>query len=149
MDYVTTISTTIAYINTKTINTKNMNNNEKNVISLLIVCICIFCTLCFICIVIAAYANYQEYMKRKKNKPYKKIIYNTNNTDNEDDVNCSICLDNFEIGSMICELKCKHYYHKECIDEWLNENNTCPNCRNNVYITNHIRTNLSFRESIV
>ena len=147
MDYVTTISSTIAYINIK-----NINNKENNVISLLIVCICIFCTLCFICIVIATYANYQEYKKIKRNKPYKKIIYNTNNdftTENEDDVNCSICLDNFEIGSMICELKCKHYYHKECIDEWLNENNTCPNCRNNVYITNHIRTNLSFQESIV
>jgi hypothetical protein len=147
MDYVTTISSSITYINTK-----NINNKEKNAESLLIVCISIFCTLCSICIVIATYANYREYVRRKNNKPYKKIIYNTNNdstTENEDNISCSICLDNFEIGSIICELKCKHYYHKECIDEWLNENNTCPNCRNNVYITNHIRTNLSFQESIV
>ena len=26
-------------------------------------------------------------------------------------------------------LKCNHIFHTSCINKWLYENNTCPNCR--------------------
>lgn len=44
---------------------------------------------------------------------------------------CVICLNNYEIGEECRKLsKCKHFFHKACIDEWLmTGRNTCPTCR--------------------
>ena len=41
---------------------------------------------------------------------------------------CSICLRHFEHTS-VCETKCSHYYHANCINQWLASHNTCPLCR--------------------
>jgi hypothetical protein len=42
---------------------------------------------------------------------------------------CSVCFEKL-IDSDICrELKCKHLYHQNCIDKWLDEHITCPVCR--------------------
>ena len=40
---------------------------------------------------------------------------------------CSICLD--QIDDKTTELTCGHVYHTKCIEKWLDENNTCPYCR--------------------
>lgn len=51
------------------------------------------------------------------------------------DDNCSICLENLKSlaavkdNGEICRTKCNHYFHKDCINAWLIENETCPNCR--------------------
>lgn len=44
---------------------------------------------------------------------------------------CQVCLGNYEIGETCRKLiKCSHYYHQECIDEWLTTGrNNCPLCR--------------------
>ena len=43
---------------------------------------------------------------------------------------CSVCLDEF------CEtvgiLPCGHAFHKACITKWLNNNDSCPNCRDDL-----------------
>ena len=39
---------------------------------------------------------------------------------------CSICLSESECNHT---LYCGHQFHEECIEKWLEENNTCPNCR--------------------
>lgn len=41
--------------------------------------------------------------------------------------NCSICLG--ELNKINKTLYCGHIFHINCIDEWLNMKNTCPNCR--------------------
>jgi hypothetical protein len=44
---------------------------------------------------------------------------------------CPVCLALFEDEELIRELKCNHFFHKDCIDTWLcNHVNTCPMCRN-------------------
>ena len=40
---------------------------------------------------------------------------------------CPICLDDNNLDISID--KCKHWYHKECIYNWLKESNSCPLCR--------------------
>ena len=40
---------------------------------------------------------------------------------------CSICYEELTKNSVI--LICKHVYHKECIDKWLLDHTTCPQCR--------------------
>lgn len=41
-------------------------------------------------------------------------------------MSCSICLHK---NTNPFQLNCKHSFHKECIEKWLNINNSCPICR--------------------
>jgi len=50
----------------------------------------------------------------------------------QQNITCPICLESFENGDMVVKLPCpcKHSaYHKECVGQWLKNNNTCPMCR--------------------
>lgn len=42
---------------------------------------------------------------------------------------CSICMDNVEMGAEVTVLPCKHWFHFECVQSWLKEHDTCPHCR--------------------
>ncbi|KAJ3036082.1 hypothetical protein HDV00_003057 [Rhizophlyctis rosea] len=43
---------------------------------------------------------------------------------------CAICLDVFEDGSAVRQLPCRHFFHKDCIAEWVTKRNgVCPICR--------------------
>lgn len=46
---------------------------------------------------------------------------------------CSICQGEIKKGQVVCRLPCQnevsHAFHKECIQPWLESNNSCPNCR--------------------
>lgn len=47
------------------------------------------------------------------------------------DVLCSICNDNSENNSTMIwrkNLSCGHIFHRNCIDQWYAEKNTCPVC---------------------
>tara|TARA_B110000977_G_C11090636_1_gene496733 strand:+ start:1829 stop:2440 length:612 start_codon:yes stop_codon:yes gene_type:complete len=43
---------------------------------------------------------------------------------------CSICLDNINIGESFVTLQCSHKFHLHCIERWCQSHNTCPMCRN-------------------
>ena len=45
---------------------------------------------------------------------------------------CPICLDLFPENSFVYKLPCNHYYHKHCIESWLELNRICPSCRESV-----------------
>ncbi|OIT28955.1 uncharacterized protein LOC107786351 [Nicotiana tabacum] len=46
---------------------------------------------------------------------------------------CAVCLSPFEEGEEVRKLKCKHIFHKDCLDTWLQQDSaTCPLCRNKV-----------------
>ena len=44
---------------------------------------------------------------------------------------CSICMENFEIGRNMMRLDCdgKHAFCQVCIEGWFADHNTCPICR--------------------
>eukprot|EP00184_Porphyridium_aerugineum_P008198 CAMPEP_0184692490 /NCGR_PEP_ID=MMETSP0313-20130426/952_1 /TAXON_ID=2792 /ORGANISM="Porphyridium aerugineum, Strain SAG 1380-2" /LENGTH=826 /DNA_ID=CAMNT_0027150325 /DNA_START=461 /DNA_END=2941 /DNA_ORIENTATION=- len=44
-------------------------------------------------------------------------------------VQCSVCLCDFENGESIRIFPCNHFYHDECIDRWIAARVTCPQCR--------------------
>ncbi|XP_008239112.1 PREDICTED: RING-H2 finger protein ATL22-like [Prunus mume] len=46
------------------------------------------------------------------------------------DNTCSICLGNYQPRETLRTIpECNHYFHANCIDEWLRRNATCPICR--------------------
>ncbi|KAJ4390726.1 hypothetical protein N0V93_004324 [Gnomoniopsis smithogilvyi] len=46
-----------------------------------------------------------------------------------DKAECTICIDEMNIGDEVTVLPCKHWFHGECVVLWLKEHNTCPICR--------------------
>lgn len=42
---------------------------------------------------------------------------------------CSICLDDWEIGEIVKEMPCKHRFHGDCVEKWLKIHGSCPICR--------------------
>ncbi|GAM23398.1 hypothetical protein SAMD00019534_065730, partial [Acytostelium subglobosum LB1] len=42
---------------------------------------------------------------------------------------CTICVTEFPLDTEAIKLPCKHYYHFDCITEWLKMHSSCPNCR--------------------
>ena len=45
---------------------------------------------------------------------------------------CSVCMDNVELGDEVTVLPCKHWFHGDCVGAWLKEHDTCPHCRKGI-----------------
>lgn len=46
------------------------------------------------------------------------------------EIECSICLEAFEVGDIMRVMKCGHRFHKPCVDEWLGRyKSVCPLCK--------------------
>jgi hypothetical protein len=53
-----------------------------------------------------------------------------------DTTSCSICAQEWQHGEELRKLTgCRHYFHKSCVDTWLQDHNTCPLCRTNIIQT--------------
>lgn len=47
----------------------------------------------------------------------------------ENIIKCTICLSKIEIPF---KTKCNHFFHKECLNDWLKIKKNCPNCRKSI-----------------
>jgi cysteinyl-tRNA synthetase len=98
----------------------NMDNSEENIIHLDIV----FETNDHL----EENINYFKYCKDIDDKICKSVKIKKN-----DDIlgtSCLICMDEYKEGTFKRLLpKCKHCFHKKCIDKWLKKNASCPVCR--------------------
>lgn len=73
----------------------------------------------------------EDYKLEKKNidlnityEPYTKA-------DSQED-SCTICLVEFEDGDEVCDIECKHLFHKDCIVEWGKVKPECAICRKEI-----------------
>lgn len=47
----------------------------------------------------------------------------------EDELTCSVCLEQVNVGELVRSLPCLHQFHTICIDPWLRQQGTCPVCK--------------------
>lgn len=60
-------------------------------------------------------------------------IVNSDNENTYKTLECNICMDEYKQHDPVIKLFCKHYFHKDCIKNWLcNERVTCPICRTDI-----------------
>lgn len=53
--------------------------------------------------------------------------------ENEQQLTCSICLTVFDKNELhVSTTLCSHIFHENCLNEWLKNHKTCPNCRTDV-----------------
>ena len=45
---------------------------------------------------------------------------------------CSICMENVDVGEQVTFLPCNHWFHDACVTAWLKEHDTCPHCRQGI-----------------
>lgn len=67
------------------------------------------------------------YNQAKKVTNYLKKVRTTTISQN---LMCTICQENCLECEEISKLECLHYFHEECLKEWLILKKACPNCRN-------------------
>ncbi|KAG0009367.1 hypothetical protein BGZ81_003472 [Podila clonocystis] len=48
------------------------------------------------------------------------------------DAVCAICLCDYEDDEELRKMACTHYFHKECVDEWLRLHKNCPLCKRDI-----------------
>ncbi|GLT93067.1 hypothetical protein SLE2022_108730 [Rubroshorea leprosula] len=47
----------------------------------------------------------------------------------DDELTCSVCLEQVNVGDLVRSLPCLHQFHANCIDPWLRQQGTCPVCK--------------------
>lgn len=57
------------------------------------------------------------------------IRYEKKNWNLDEAAECVLCMYEIEEGGEIRDLRCKHLFHRRCLDRWLVQQLTCPLCR--------------------
>lgn len=50
----------------------------------------------------------------------------------EENSSCPICFEDYEEESVMTCTDCVHFFHKDCLQKWIDTNSTCPICRQTV-----------------
>ena len=74
--------------------------------------------------------NIASFSKKRKNKISQRVFRRIKNEQAEN--TCSICLESMLNNGPIIKTSCKHKFHSECLNTWLNTKTTCPICRRQI-----------------
>lgn len=70
---------------------------------------------------------------REKIEQLRKVKFTSSMSRGKDEndcaVKCLVCQCSYEEGESLRCLPCKHFFHEDCIDQWLLTKDTCPYCR--------------------
>ncbi|KAI3838632.1 hypothetical protein MKX03_030398 [Papaver bracteatum] len=72
----------------------------------------------------------EQLRKKIPSIPFSSLI-NGGNSDTRSELHdCTVCLNRFQPDSEVNHLSCGHFFHKDCLEKWLDYwNITCPLCR--------------------
>lgn len=59
---------------------------------------------------------------------YNQLKYTENSKKIKNDV-CPVCLEDFQRAEELAVCPCLHGFHMKCLQQWLNQHNTCPMCK--------------------
>lgn len=85
--------------------------------------------------------NTEELIKQKRKEQLGQVLKNViKPTKYSDDIgkynmNCTICLEEFRIDSIVGITQCHHVFHYQCLKTWLHQNllnPKCPNCNSHI-----------------
>ncbi|KAF9925388.1 hypothetical protein FBU30_004801 [Linnemannia zychae] len=72
-------------------------------------------------------------------KPQDAVVSQENNAnleyltlEDEQDAVCAICLCEYKDDEELRKMRCTHYFHKDCVDEWLRLHRNCPLCKRDI-----------------
>lgn len=84
----------------------------------------------FVIIVLELLSTYAIYCQTLFYEPNYNVIVENDYTHlvEGNDENCSICLEPM-IDNRVKVINCSHNFHKDCLDEWLVRQRSCPLCR--------------------
>lgn len=71
-----------------------------------------------------------EQQPQQPEQPQQQIVLNIQHAVREDI--CSVCISTINIGDECIVTNCDHMFHSNCINPWLHNHHTCPNCRANL-----------------
>ncbi|XP_068614224.1 RING finger protein 150-like [Brachionichthys hirsutus] len=86
------------------------------------------------------YANERDRNQRRLGDAAKKAIsklqvYTIKKGDKEtesDFDSCAVCIEGYKPNDVVRVLPCRHVFHKNCVDPWLQDHRTCPMCKMNI-----------------
>ncbi|KAI1301179.1 E3 ubiquitin-protein ligase [Halotydeus destructor] len=73
----------------------------------------------------------------------KLVTINITKDDVENNLQCTVCMEDYKLDENVKKLSCGHVFHPECIVPWLKRHATCPVCRLNLNSNNETSTNTS------
>lgn len=144
--YIPSVSTTLDSYKELVILAKN--NQEKppmikiypNIIDwplLDVVLITLLSPVILMLIILFVWQINQRRMQRKRlatPKMMQKLKTSTAKSDILED-KCPICLEYYVLEEQIRTLPCRHFYHTQCIDQWLTKiNKICPMCKSDICV---------------
>jgi hypothetical protein len=50
----------------------------------------------------------------------------------EKEMKCAICYDDYQEDDILRKMPCDHYFHKACIDVWMEKRSECPICNQDI-----------------
>lgn len=88
---------------------------------------------CCYAIFLIVRAHVRERRLQKRVKTWRKAVlqdFGEILMESNAEATCAICLDGYKKGEKATTLpECKHQFHTECVEIWLERNATCPVCR--------------------
>ena len=101
------------------------------ILLLLAVPLVCFCLPCLLRVLQQSQGNGNSALSEEDLKKLDEEVYKVGMFGDDGEARCAICLSDYEAGDIIRRLPCegRHHFHKECVDDWLKLNASCPNCR--------------------
>ena len=81
--------------------------------------------------------NIRDITQKKNNRNnlkelFKKVELTNKIIEKLEEKKCIICLENYSVGNKIYYLPCFHFFHVDCIKNWINNSKRCPLCNYNL-----------------